>query len=273
MDNKIRDFGIIFANDLPQSERALKLSEEIAPYIDGIKFGVVSILDKGVSLITKVKERINKPIIADFKIADIGFWNRNKKTWEGTNSKIVEKLAEAGADYIVCHAVEGPLSLQECIEVAHLKGAKILVLPFMTSIGAELFFAHPIDKDYVNHIIEELGIKIQKERLRECKIIFDLILILAEFFGADGYVCPANNPMILRRARYFTDKPIFGPGIGRQAKGDVTFAEQIKTFYEICGRSSAIIIGSSIYAAANPIESAKGFARLRDEVILNLRIL
>jgi orotidine-5'-phosphate decarboxylase len=84
-------YGLVLANDLTVPDRAMKVSEQVAPYVDGIKIGITTILDTGVSLIRKAKQTSHTTVIADFKVADIGFWNKEKKSWEGTNAKIVEK--------------------------------------------------------------------------------------------------------------------------------------------------------------------------------------
>jgi orotidine-5'-phosphate decarboxylase len=260
-------YGLIFANDLTKPEKALELSRLVAPYVDGIKIGIVTILDTGVSMIKKTRELTSKMIIADFKVADIGFWNKEKRSWEGTNAKIVEKAIEAGADYVICHSIVGVSSIQESIEVAHSKGGKVLTLPYMTHKGAELFFGHPIDINHITETLEKVAIKLPEEKLERCKTMSDVIIVLGDHLGVDGFIGPANNPEVIKRYREFTDKEIFGPGIGRQAIGNLTPKDQMKIFYNICRSRSAVIIGSAIYASSNPAEVAKEFSILRDQIV------
>ena len=261
-------YGLILANDLTMPEQAMKVSEQVAPYVDGIKIGVTTILNTGVSLIREVKKLSRKTVIADFKVADIGFWNKEKKSWEGTNAKIVEKVIDAGADYVICHSIIGISSIQECIEVAHSEGGKVLTLPYMTHKGAELFFGHPLDLEYVAKVFREYGISPSESKLKECRTISDALLVLGDYLGVDGFIGPANNMNILKEYRKFTDKEIFGPGIGRQATGTMTPKDQLRGFYEVCGERSATIIGSAIYSASNPADAAKQFADWRNEVTL-----
>jgi len=259
-------YGLILANDLTVPEQAVKVSEQVAPYVDGIKIGVTTILNTGVSLIKNVKELSRKTVIADFKVADIGFRNKEKGSWEGTNAKIVEKVVDAGADYVICHSIIGISSIQECIEVAHSRGAKVLTLPYMTHKGAELFFGHPLNVEYVSRVFMDYGISLSERKLKECKTISDALLVLGDYLGVDGFIGPANNIHVLKEYRKFTDKEIFGPGIGRQATDTSTPKDQLRVFYEVCGERSAVIVGSAIYSSSNPADAAKQFADWRNQV-------
>ena len=259
-------YGLILANDLTLLERVIEVSRAVAPFVDGIKIGITTILDEGISIIKKIKD-LTEIVIADFKVADIGFWNQKKNRWEGTNAKIVEKTINIGADYIICHSIIGISSIQECVDIAHSLGGKVLTLPYMTHRGAELFFAHPIKPEHIYRVFEKYELNITENEIKKCKTTTDVIILLGEKIGVDGYIGPANNFEVLERYRELTRKEIFGPGIGRQALGDVTPNEQLKKFYEICGEKSAAIIGSAIYAAENPAEAAREFRKWRDEVV------
>lgn len=262
--NEIGPYGLILANDITDdADRAIKLSRDVAPYLDAIKIGIsTAALEKEFGLLGRAKSETGKIIIADFKVADVGVKNKQEQ-WEGTNEKIVRKAIRAGADYVICHTIPGTSSIQECIEVGHDMGAKILTLPYMTHKGAELFFGQPIDSDYSRGVLDKLGID---ANIDKCHTVSDLILVLGEAFGVDGYIGPANNPKVLGRYREFSGKPIYGPGIGRQATGDVTPQQQMQTFYEICGSNSAPIIGSAIYNAADPAKAAEEFKSYRDNI-------
>ena len=259
-------YGLILANDITQPERAIKISKDVAPYVDGIKIGITTVLDIGTPVIKKIKSVYkSKLVIADFKVADIGFWDKEGKIWDGTNKKIVENAVSAGADYVICHSINGISSIQECIEVAHSMGGKVLTLPYMTHVGAELFFGHPLDIEYVAKVFERANVSISREKLTRCKTISDAILVLGDYLKVDGFIGPANNWELLKRYREFTSKEIFAPGIGRQAVGNQTVPEQIRGFFKICGERSAIIVGSAIYKSPNPQGAALEFAKLRDE--------
>ncbi len=255
----IRDYGIIFANDVPEPREALKISEDVASYVDGIKIGIATTLRPGISLLTRIKKRTGKLIVADFKVPDIGF-KRDK--WEGTNARIVGALADAGADYVTCHAFPGISSIEESVETAHEKGSKVLAIPYMSHTGAELFFDHPLDKSHAKNVLREYGIEIG-EKVEKCSTVSDLILVLGGYFGVDGFIGPANKPDVLANYRRLTDKKIFAPGIGRQ--GDIPAKYQLERLYGICGKNSAAIIGEDIYNAENPAIAAKQFSDMRDE--------
>lgn len=246
------------------------MAELIGPFVDGIKIGLPAIMDSGASIIRRIKNVVQRTIIADFKIADIGFFNANSKKWEGTNSKIIERLASEGADYIICHSIIGTSSIQECINVAHNNGAKILTLPFMTHRGASLFFEHPVDLRHVEKILREEGLEFPHSSASRCRTISDTLIVLSDLLGVDGFIGPANNPVMLRRYRMFTDKPIFGPGIGRQA-GKATISEQLMEFYSICGPKSAAIIGSLIYMSNSPESVARDLRDTRDRITSKLK--
>jgi orotidine-5'-phosphate decarboxylase len=259
-------YGLVLANDLTVPEQAVKVSEQVAPYVDGIKIGVTTILNPGISLIKVIKKLSQKTVIADFKVADIGFRNKEKKSWEGTNAKIVEKVVDAGADYVICHSIIGISSIQECVEVAHSHGAKVLTLPYMTHKGADLFFGHPLNLEHVSRVFMEYGISLSQSKLEECKTISDALLVLGDYLGVDGFIGPANNVQILKEYRKFTEKEIFGPGIGRQATDNSTPKDQLRVFYSVCGKRSAAIIGSAIYSSSNPSDAAKQFEEWRNQV-------
>jgi orotidine-5'-phosphate decarboxylase len=260
-------YGLILANDLTKPEDARKISKLIAPYVDGVKIGIPTILDVGVSMIKETKNSTGKIVIADFKVADIGFWNKEKNSWEGTNAKIIEKVVDAGADYIICHSIVGISSIQESIEVAHSRGVKVITLPYMTHKGAELFFGHPVDVNHVAKVFDSEGIKSNKNKLKMCKTISDTLLVLGDYLRVDGFIGPANNLEVLKRYREFTNKEIFGPGIGRQAVGKSTPKDQLRGFYQTCGEQSAAIIGSAIYLAQDPAKAAKEFKMWREEIV------
>jgi orotidine-5'-phosphate decarboxylase len=268
MPNEKIVYGLILADDVLDPEKALEVAKVAAPYMDATKLSVANSL-KNLGLISKVKEATKKPVIVDFKVADIGFLNEKNKEWEGTNGKTVSTLIDAGADYVTCQTFPGTSSIQECVEVAHSLGGKILTLPYMTHRGADVFFDQPINLFYTKEKLEELGIAVDVKR---CDTISDLILVLGEYFKVDGYIGPANNPKKLSRYRQFTAKTIDGPGIGRQVIGDLTPQKQLKIFYDTCKEDSGAIIGSAIYGSpknpdlANVAESAKTFRLWRNQI-------
>ena len=261
---RIDPLGIILANDLVDFSSSLKIVEVVEEHLDGLKLGIPSMLENGRDHIKEIKKRTKIPLIADFKVADIGFMH--KGSWSGTNSKIITKAAELGFDYITFHPFPGMSSTKEAIYTAHKLGIQVLAIPYMTAEGAELFFSHPLDRNHISQILEY---DIDRKILEESATISELILGICQQIGVDGFIGPANRPEVLHKYRKITKKPIFTTGIGRQGHGD-SIKDQLSSVYSICGGSSAAIIGSAIYTSPDPLQVVLEIKRLRDEVINKL---
>ena len=259
---KVRSLGIILANDLQNVSSALNLVKDIDAQLDGVKLGLHLIIEGGKEVVKKIRMVTDKPLIADFKTADIGF--RRGESWSGTNSKIVEKTVELGFDYMTFHVFPGISSTIELISTAKRSGIKTLAIPYLTARGAKLFFGQRLDMRYASEVLEKSGL--DRNLVDKCETISDLMLAICESLDVDGYIGPANQPEILSRYRHFTDKPIFCTGIGRQSRGE-SIKEQLQKLYSICGAECAAIVGSSIYGSQNPIEASTEIARLRDMVL------
>ena len=258
---EVKDYGIIFGNDEPDRQRALQLSESLSQYVDALKLEIYDL-----SFISEVRKKINIPIIADYKIAQIAFLNRNTGKFEGTTSKYVMQLADAGADYVICHIFPGYLTLQEAISTAHDAGIKILGLPRMTHEGADITFDHPLDKSFVKNRLRGYGITSLDSRIDNCNTFYEYFIQLGEYFGVDGYIGAANLPESLRKLRSITQKPIFGTGMGRQ-RPEIPLKEQIDEAFSILGKKSALIFATEIYGDPNPIEKVKEIKLLSDQII------
>ena len=205
-------YGIVLANDVLDFEKSLALSEETAPFLDAIKIGITTTLKPGTDVFRKTKEKTGKVLLADFKVADIGHKNKEGK-WEGTNNKIVRELVSSGADYVICHTIIGTSSIQECVDTAHESGGKVLTLPYMTHKGADVFFDLPfapeneirsLSEQYPDIMSKIAKLNIEKGTEDEeagwrlpYVSISDVILLLGEEIGVDGYIGPANNPAVL----------------------------------------------------------------------------
>jgi orotidine-5'-phosphate decarboxylase len=243
------------------------VTRELAPLIDGIKVGVPLLLRGGAAFIRQIKRASNRPIIADLKVADIGFPGAGRSgppMWSGTNAQIIESTVRAGADYVTCHTLVGTASIEECVEVAHALGGRVLTLPYMTHDGASLFFDQPIDVDATLQNLERLGIHAAARRLstlRARKVkergwrlrfptISDLIFLLGETYGVDGYIGPANVPTALQDYRKLTTKDVFATGIGRQGG-------RLADVYRLLGPHSAGIVGHLILEAPDPLAAVQ----------------
>ncbi len=259
---EILDYGLMLAED-EEYEQILTTVRKVNRYFDATKLSVAN-MSGDLNLVSTVKDITGKPVIADLKVADIGFWNDERLSWEGTNAKIIRKFIKAGADYVTCHVFPGTSSLQECVEVAQITGGEVLAISYMSGVGAELFFAQPIDKQYTQRILRLLDIELDLSRLAT---VSDLAMEVGKYYDVYGFIGPANKPSILKRYRELTIDPIYGVGIGRQAASDISPRQQLEQFYRICGAKSAAIVGSAVYNSRDPVKAAEEFRTWRDEIV------
>ena len=278
--NKLPNYALVLSNDLQDPDEMLALTEVVAPHVDAVKIGVASSMVPGSGVLAKAMAHLGErpggaALFADYKVADIG--HKGKDGWQGTNAKIVGQLAQDGAEYITCHTFPGISSIEECVDVAHENGAQVLTLPGMTGAGCGLFFGMPIGDEQLNHMVRELEDygewrnDILYTRLTRTDTITEAILVISDYFGVDGFIGPANNPEVLESYRKFTKKTIWSPGFGRQEK-TLTMGEQIERWAKIVGPNSAMIVGSSIYKADDPVEAAIEIRELRDKVIADAKL-
>jgi orotidine 5'-phosphate decarboxylase subfamily 1 len=273
----MRPYALVLSNDVQEPEAMLEVIRQTKDYIDGVKIGITSSMKPGIDIFKRAKDIIGDRaiVLADYKVADIGFTDKKTGEWQGTNEKIVRNLCNAGTDYITCHTIVGISSIEESVATAHKHGAKVLTLPFMTHKGAELFFGMPLSSEqryYVQQVLENYGLKrdqneILHRHVDKAETVKDVVLILGHHFGVDGFIGPANNPSVLKTYRYFTSSEIWCPGFGRQDKQGRSLEQQIKEWSEIVGEKSAMIVGSEIYKAENPAKAAKEIMEIRDRVV------
>jgi orotidine-5'-phosphate decarboxylase len=261
----IRDYGLILAIDSQATDEILGLATKVGPMVDGIKLGVPTLLAQSTSIVRRIRERFDGPLVADLKVADIGVMTKKDKvTWSGTNRAIVEAAISSGIDYVICHTIVGTTSIEECITTAHSLGGKVLTLPYMTHEGAGLFFDHPLDTAFVSEWLNELGMKRvndvvlalaerkrSEEGWRTRKVtISDLVFLLGEEFQVDGYIAPANRADVQRDYRKLTDRLVLATGVGRQGGA-------LAEVYSALGANSAAIVGHAIYDQPDPVAACK----------------
>jgi orotidine-5'-phosphate decarboxylase len=156
---------IILALDVESEEKALQICEEVAEHIDAIKVGYPLVLNTDLSIIKKLKN-FKKPVIADFKAADIPEISR----------KICEIATKSGADYVIVHGFAGEDVVRACSEVA-----KIFVVAEMSHPGANDFMSAEAEKiagiarKYACGIVAPATRPERIKKLR--KIVGDMIII------------------------------------------------------------------------------------------------
>lgn len=119
----MRGKGLILALDVADGERAMAVAGSTSRYLEAIKVGYPLVLSSGLEVISELKS-YRKPIIADFKIADIPY----------TSRLICHLAREAGADFVIVHGFVGEDVVKACSEVVD-----ILVVAEMSHEGARSF--------------------------------------------------------------------------------------------------------------------------------------
>ncbi|MFQ6105594.1 MAG: orotidine-5'-phosphate decarboxylase [Candidatus Hydrothermarchaeaceae archaeon] len=125
--------GIILALDVSDREKALKVCRETVDFIDAVKVGYPLVLSVGIAFIRKIR-KLGKPVIADFKVADIPEISR----------KICRLATENGADYVVVQGFAGSDVVKACSKVA-----KIFVVADMS---------HPGGREFINKESERIAV-------------------------------------------------------------------------------------------------------------------
>ncbi|MGC8602589.1 MAG: orotidine 5'-phosphate decarboxylase / HUMPS family protein [Desulfomonilaceae bacterium] len=261
----MKQFAVIAALDLDTAASVLDVTSKIAGTVDGIKIGVPTLLESGIGFLAKIRELlVDKPLLVDLKIADIGF--RSAQSWDGTNAKILAKLAGSGVSHVTAHGFPGPSSVSELASVGSDLGIEILLLPMMSHSGAEIFFSGPIDASLFQKSCEKCGIDINRLAKGQMKDVTDGILLLGEAIGVAGYIGPATRPEVLQRYRSITKKPIWCPGFGRQDRLGRSLELQFRHWANAVGPNSAAIIGSLVYNAPDPYAAASQVIEIRNSL-------
>lgn len=123
---------LILALDVKSRARALKVCKETKEFIDAIKVGYPLVLTAGLRFIKELK-KFKKPVIADFKVADIPY----------ISGGICELAVESGADYVIVHGFAGEDVVKACSEVADI------------FVVAEM--SHPGSKDFISKEAEKIA--------------------------------------------------------------------------------------------------------------------
>ena len=188
--------GLILALDIFEEKKAFEIAEKTRDWVDMIKVNYPLVLSSGIEIIGKLS--YFKPVIADFKIADIPY----------TSSLIAKIAFENGASAVICHGFAGSDTLKAVKEVASEYGGEIYVVTELSSPGGEEF--------------------LQK--------VANSIAKLAKEIGCDGIIAPATRPERVKELKKLTgDLKIICPGVGVQG-GRIEEVKELAD-YIIVGRS------------------------------------
>ena len=187
--------GLILALDVLDSKKAMEILKNTSNYIDYVKIGWPLVMNAGMEIVRKASSI--KPVICDFKVADI----------PNTTRLIVGMAKKYDASGIIIHAFVGRDSIRAAVDEAG--DMDVFVVTEMS---------HPGAKDFMQKHAEEM-VEIAKEE------------------GAQGIIAPATRPERLRILRKIAgDMLILAPGVGAQG-GKAKEAIEAGADYIIVGRS------------------------------------
>ena len=109
------DSRLVLALDETDSDRALDVARNVAPFVAKIKINYPLVLSAGLDIVTEISKF--SPVICDFKVADI----------PNTNRLIAKEAFDAGASGIIAHAFPGSESLKAIREVDSTKDLYIVI--------------------------------------------------------------------------------------------------------------------------------------------------
>ncbi len=193
---------MVLAIDETDGEKALKIVEQVAEYIDAVKINWPLVLSEGPEMITKLSKYTD--VICDFKVADI----------PNTVSLIVSNAVKRGASAVIVHAFTGDDSLKAAVEAAG--DADIYAVTEMSHPGGKMFTAKHAEE------MAKLGVECgaagfiapatRPERIAAIRAIIGDKLILSPGVGAQGgsassAIKAGADYVIVGRAIYKADDP------------------------------------------------------------------
>jgi orotidine-5'-phosphate decarboxylase len=198
--------GIIVALDIKDIDFALNLAKEMdkAKGNYALKIGRPLEMQGGKSIISKIKEVSNIPLIYDGKIADIPF----------ISSEIAEIAYEAGADAVIMHSFVGSDVIKEII---NLNMGDVITVVEMTHPGAVEYYQHYSEK--MAEAALKLGVNgivlpaTRPERVKKLsKLISDSIYIISPGIKAQGAkpgdaIINGADYEVVGRAIYESEEP------------------------------------------------------------------
>ncbi|ADB57809.1 orotidine-5'-phosphate decarboxylase [Archaeoglobus profundus] len=196
----MRKIELVLALDVLEREKALDIANDVKDYISHIKVNYPLVLSCGVGIIGELSKI--KPVIADFKIADIPY-----------TSEIIARIAfENGAKAVIVHGFAGRETVKAVLNVAKEFDGEVYVVTELTS--SEEFFKGISDK--IAKMAVELGChgiiapSTRPERVKALKEIVGDIKILCPGIGAQGgslEVVKYATHIIVGRAIYNSKNP------------------------------------------------------------------
>ncbi|MET1124334.1 MAG: orotidine-5'-phosphate decarboxylase [Archaeoglobaceae archaeon] len=193
---------LILALDVLDAERAIRIAEDVRGFVDALKVNYPLVLSAGLQIVGELR-RI-KPVIADFKIADVPH----------VSSTIAKLAFESGAKAVIVHGFVGSDTVESVLSVAENFGGEVYVVSELSSRGGEEFMSQ------VSLRIVEMARRLgchgvvapatRVERVRRIKEVAGSMKVLCPGIGAQGgslEVLDYADGIIVGRAIYEAEDP------------------------------------------------------------------
>jgi len=171
---------IILALDCEDKIQSFRVLDNCHDLVDVIKVNYPLILKEGLSLISEIKIKYHKPILADFKIADAPV----------TNNRIAKLAKNAGADAIIIHAIIGTDAIYEIKDETNNELGIFIITELTHPGGLEFTRNFSMDAAKLCLTMNCLGIQAPGTRPDQIRVLRQLVgndkLILACGVGAQG---------------------------------------------------------------------------------------
>ncbi len=211
---------IYCAIDTSSIDKAVKIINEISPYVGGIKLGLEFFSSCGIEGVEKVAEH-KLPLFLDFKLYDI----------PNTVKKSLKNILSYNPTYTTLHVSGGSRMLKECVDLKKElnSNTNLIGVTMLTSF----------DDDSIN----EIGIS------GTVNDNVNNLSVLALDCGMDGIVC---SPMEIKKIKktFGSKLKVIVPGIRNQTDNN---DDQKRTL----SAKKAIEFGADIIVVGRPITSAE----------------
>lgn len=189
---------LILALDVTDRDWALDIVDSVQDDVDAIKINWPLVLNCGPDMVEEISSV--KPVICDFKIADI----------PNTSRLIAENAFDRGATGVIIHAFSGIDSLEAVIKVANEHDGLVFSVVELSHPGAVESYAGVLDRN--------IDISLRG--------------------GVSGFIAPGTRPDKISyiREKAGADSIILSPGIGAQG-GSGRVAIESGADFVIVGRS------------------------------------
>lgn len=193
---------LILALDVPNFEVAIEIAEDVYEYVDEFKVNYPLVLSSGIKIIKDLAKM--KPVIADFKIADVPH----------ISCEIARIAFENRASSVIVHGFSGRDTVEAVLNVAKNFDGKVYVVTELSSKGGEEYMANFSVK--IAETVRELGchgIIAPATRIEKVKILrrtvkdLEIICPGIGFQGGNFEVLKFADGIIVGRSIYMSDDP------------------------------------------------------------------